>query len=529
MGPGARKRSAPVSRGRSHSNHWAHFALLTAPILVGAAGPVRGLPSSGVGTVRTSSAVPVTAVNLSRPASQNSPLLAANPDEPRLVALASRIDGPSQFGCQLHLSGDGGTTWIPARPVPTLPKGAERCYAPEIAFDAKGTLYYLFTGLHGRGNTPMGVFLTTSRDWGRSFGVPRRILGANNYSVRMGVDRERDRLHLVWLHATAEPSLGGLPPTSNPIQAAHSDDGGMTFSMPVVVSDAERPRAVAPGLALGPRGSVHVAYYDLQRDAIDYQGLEGPAWQGTWSLVVSTSGDAGGHFGPGTVIDDTIVPPERVMLIFTMPPPSLVADDKGRVYVSWWDGRHGDWDVFTARSADGARSFGRGVRMNDDPVGNGRHQYLPRLSVSDDGRLDAIFYDRRDDPENVRNHVSYTSSLDGGRSFTPNLRITTASFFSDTGSRYPIPSAEGLVEFGSRIALHSGRSGALAAWTDTRMAPRGQEHQDVFAARITLGGDAAPPSRWEVPTAAAAAGVMGVGAGLAVLVGVRLRRRRRSP
>ena len=68
------------------------------------------------------------------------------------------------FGCALEVSGDAGGTFVPANPVPTLPPGAEKCYGPEVAFDRKGTLYFLFVGLRGTGNTPMGVFLTSSSD-----------------------------------------------------------------------------------------------------------------------------------------------------------------------------------------------------------------------------------------------------------------------------------------------------------------------------------------------------------------------------
>ena len=124
------------------------------------------------------------------------------------------------------------------------------------------------------------------------------------------------------------------------------------------------------------------------------------------------------------------------------------------------------------------------VRVNDDVKGDGRHQYLPRLSVAPSGRLDVIFYDRRDDPENMRNHVYYTYSTDGGRTFAANHRLTSQSFYSDTGSGYPTRLARGLIEFGGRIALLSSGSGAVAAWTDTRLVPRFLAHQDIFATRV---------------------------------------------
>ncbi len=440
-------------------------------------------------------------------------MLEVDPTDAHFVVDASRIDGPTDFDCLLQVSGDSGRSWLPARPVPQLPPGAEHCYAPEVGFDRGGRLYYLFVGLHGLGNVPMGVFLTSSTDRGRTFSSPRLVLGPRNYSVRMVVDRgfgRRGRIHLVWLSATEDPTLGGLPQSANPILGAHSDDGGRTFSAPVVVSDPNRRRVVAPALALGRDHEVHVAYYDLGQDSRDYQGLEGPAWEGEWSIVTATSSDGGRSFNRRSAVDAHVVPPGRVMLIFTMPPPAIAADGSGRVYISWWDARNGDSDVFLSRSGDDGKSWSPALRVNDDPLSNGRDQYLPRLSVAPDGRLDVVFYDRRDDPDNVRNAVYYTNSSDQGRHFAPNVRLSSESFYSDIGTHYPIPSAAGLVEFGSRIALLASRSSSLVAWTDTRLVPRGEEHQDIFAADVDLGGRRAA-SRAPILVAGLVVGMVTVG------------------
>lgn len=434
---------------------------------------------------------PVTLVDLRTPTANNSPMLAADSTDPRFVVAAFRRDAPD-FGCGMQVSGDGGRGWVPARPVPRLPPGAEKCYAPEVAFDQAGTLYYLFVGLKGKGNNPMGVFLTSSEDRARTFRPPRLVLGPSNYQVRMAVDPTlgaRGRIHLVWLHVGAPAPLGGLPPSVNPILAKHSDDGGRSFSAPVQVSDSNRPRAVAPALAPGPDHAVHVLYYDLQENRVDYQGFEGPTWPGRWSLVSTSSYDGGRHFGPGATVDNRLVPPGRVMLIFTMPPPALVASRAGALYAAWTDARNGDPDVFMARSGGAGRAWSAPLRLNDDAVHNRRDQYLPRLSLASNGRLDAIFYDRRADRGDRHNDVSYTFSSDGGRHFSPNVKLTSEASDSQIGQRYLVRSASGLVEFGSRIALLSRPGAALAVWTDTRNTSPGLAQQDLFSAQVTLSGD----------------------------------------
>jgi hypothetical protein len=508
-----------------------HRIGLTRPALVAAAGLclVGGMlaPASSVAAADRPSVipeVPVTATDLRRAEANNSPVLAADPTQPRFVALAHRSDSP-EFSCGLQVSGDGGRGWQPAYPVPELPEGAEKCYAPEIAFDRKGTLYYLFLGLQGLGNSPMGAFLTTSTDRGRTFSPPQMVLGPQNYMVRMLIDPtvgSQGRIHLVWLRTSERPGLGSLPAGPNPIVAAHSDDGGRTFSEPVQVSDPSRPRAVAPSVALGPDRTVHVAYFDLRDDAVDYQGLEGAVWPGEWSVVVTTSTDGGETFGAGVVVDDALVPPGRVMLIFTMPPPALAADRSGRLYAGWWDSRNGNPDVFVARSLDRGRTWEAPVRLNDDPPGAGVDQYLLRLSVADNGRVDAVFLDRRNDHRNVKNDAYLTYSTDNGRSFAPNVRLTTQSSDSRIGQAYLVPSATGLVEIGSRLAILSRPTAALAAWPDTRNSTFGSTQQDVFATEVLLPGedDAGGPS-WMVFAGAAGLLVL-VAAGLVVARGRRL-------
>ncbi len=434
--------------------------------------------------VRVGEETPVTAMNLGT--ANNSPILASDPTEPRFVASANRIDAPD-FGCTLQVSGDGGRSWVPANPVVELPPRVEKCYGPEVGFDRNGVLYFLFVGLAGTGNEPVGAFLTSSSDRANSFTAPRQILGPLNFAVRMAIDPshgERGRIHLVWLHATSDPPLGGFPEPPNPILAAYSDDGGSTFSNPVQVSDPKRDRVVAPAAALGPDGSVYVAYYDLKDDARDYHNLEGPVWEGTWAMLLASSHDDGITFGKSQIVSDEIQPPERPMLIFTMPPPALVAG-RGGVCVAWTDARHGDADALMACESEPAGEWSE-VRLNDDGEGNGARQYLPRLSLSPQGRIDAVFYDRRDDPENIRNHVYYTYSVDGGRNTAPNVRLTSAQSDSRIGPQYVGPAAEGQHEIGSRLGLLSGRNGALVAWVDTRHSRALSSGQEVVAVDVQI-------------------------------------------
>lgn len=468
---------------------------------------------------------PATAMDAKTQPANNSPILRADPTDARFVVLAHRVDAP-EYVCRIQLSGDSGGTWVPAYPVPVLPERAEKCFGGEVAFDRSGRLHYVFVGLVGQGNEPMGVFLTTSADRGRTFSPPRQILGPLNFAVRMAIDATRGshgRLHLVWLHATSDPPAGGFGPPPNPIMAAHSDDGGTTFSKPVQVSDVERQRVVAPALALGSDGRVHVAYYDLLDDARDYQGLEGPVWDGKWALMVSTSANGGRTFGAGVAAEPEVTPPSRVMAIYIMPPAAIAATGRF-VCVGWSDARNGDPDVLVRCSQDRGQRWDEPQRVNDDPVGTGRWQYLPGLSIAPRGRVDVIFYDRRRDLQNINNDVLYTFSDDRGESFHQNVQLNReGSSLSQIGVQYTVASAEGQWDFGSRIALLSQDDRVVAAWTDTRNSVPHITGQDVFTTVVRLGG-----LRRDGTPASAAGGLLLLVSGLAGLVVVTTRSRKRA-
>lgn len=499
----------------------AGLAALVAGLVMSGGAVLAGGGQAGDTQPRVGTEVPVTAMNRSVGPGNNSPTLLADPGDPDFVVLANRLDAPD-FSCALHVSRDGGRGWAPLNPVPNLPDGAEKCYAPEVGFDGNGVLYYLFVGLAGNGNEPMGGFLTTSNDRGRTFSTPREVLGPLNFAVRMAIDPSvgrAGRIHLVWIKATSNPPLGGFGPPPNPILSAYSDDGGRNFSEPVQVNDRDRQRVVAPALALGSDSRVHVAYYDLGDDAVDYQGLEGPIWDGKWSLVLATSDDGGRSFAKGSVVDAAIVPPERVLLIFTMAPPALALDGR-RICAAWTDGRHGDQDAFSRCSADGGRRWSAAERLNDDQVGNGLTQSMPRLAFSPSGRLDAIFNDRRRHPANVLNYVFFTYSTDGGRTWARNVQLTRHASSSLVGQRYSNPSAQDRVEFGSRLGLLSGDDEAVAAWADTRNSRPDSTGQDVFSTTLEqLPGSPATGFQWRVVAGGA---IAAVGAGLLV-AGLRKR------
>ncbi len=428
----------------------------------------------------------------------NSPTLARNPRRPSNLVVTSRIDTPF-FSCALHYSLDGGARWLQNKGIP-LPKGEEpKCFAPDVAFSADGTLYLTFVTLEGAGNVPNAAWITTSKDGGKTLSKPVRVLGPLSFQVRLAADPVNPRrLYMTYLKGF---DVGPLKFTrlGNPIEVVRSDDGGATWTRPMRVSNGARQRVVTPNPVVGPKGQLYVLYLDLGQDRLDYeaghQGRGGPPYTGRFTLVLARSLDGGAKWAE-SVVDDRLVPIQRFVVFFP-PFPSVAVDKGGRIYAAFHDGRLGDSDVWLWSLKPGRGSWEGPTRVNDTAKRDGTSQYLPKIGVAPDGRLDVLYYDRRADriapgatgasrgragakalPRNVLNDVSLQSSLDAGKTFSRSLRLTSRSF----DSRIGFGAKEGLPDLGSRLGLISDDRFALGLWTDTRAGTAATQKQDLAGA-----------------------------------------------
>jgi hypothetical protein len=507
----------PEARGRSF---WAPVGVALVLLGVGAAllpasydEPLRVAPLGRVAPVNEG------ALELADISANNSPTVVRNPRDPRVVVVSNRIDSP-RYSCALHVSSDGGASWTQT-PLPA-PKGESVCYAPDVAFDADGTLYMSFVTLRGRGNVPNAAWLVTSKDGGRTLSVPRRVLGRLVFQVRLATDPAAPRrVYLSWVQGS-EVGVYRFSGNSAPIQTMRSDDGGTTWGAPVQASDPGRARVLAPTPRVGPDGELYVLYLDLGEDRIDYEGVHngrgGPPYTGRWQLVLARSRDRGATWQE-SVVERSLVPTER-FIAFIPPFPSLAIDRaSGRLYAAFQDGRLGDADVWLWSLRRGARSWSAPTRVNDNPRRDGTSQYLPQLSVAPGGRLDVLYYDRRRDAVlNQANEASLQSSTDAGKSFTSRLALSGRAFDSQIGFGVE----RGLPDLGSRLALLSDDARALAVWPDTRAGTRSSLKQDLARRVFAFSGPDGLDSG--ARTLLRAGGVALVLAGVAVLALGALRR-----
>ena len=81
-------------------------------------------------------------------------------------------------------------------------------------------------------------------------------------------------------------------------------------------------------------------------------------------------------------------------------------------------------DVMFARSTDAGRTFSTPHRINDDQVDHAKWHWFGTLSVAPNGRIDAVWYDMRNSPNNVTSQLFYSYSTDGGNSWSPNVAVS---------------------------------------------------------------------------------------------------------
>jgi hypothetical protein len=157
-------------------------------------------------------------------------------------------------------------------------------------------------------------------------------------------------------------------------------------------------------------------------------------------------------------------------------------------------------EVMFVRSTDGGLNFSAPVRVNDDANHQNKWHWFGTFAVAPNGRLDAVWYDTRNDPGNLLSQLFYSYSTDAGLTWSPNVAVS-AAFNPHEG--YPNQN-----KIGDYITIVSDNTGGNVAYAATfNFNPnRGQHEQDVYYVRVSPSGGATPtPTATASPTATATA------------------------
>lgn len=344
------------------------------------------------------------------------PSIAIDPNNPEHIVAAFQDNAHAAW------STDGGKHWHLARGVASTRfrvsgdvsiaydthGHAIICY---MAFDRLGTFNYW-----GHDSSRNGLFVRRSLDGGSTWGAEDIPIIQHGDGVAVPWEdkpylvaddshsRYAGNLYVGWTRWTL---------TDSEIWLSRSTDDGLSWSRPVEIDRH-------PGLPRDDNGAL-----EGFAGAVAPNGTLYVVWASDGWLQFAVSSDGGRSFSrPRDIIHTAPImfQVEDVARSNGFPQIAVDAHRKGKrpeLYVTWSDYRNGDVDVFASSSANGGRTWGPPVRVNNDPIHDGADQFFQWMAVDPtDGSVDVVFYDRRGDPHNRDATVTLARSTDGGRSFT---------------------------------------------------------------------------------------------------------------
>ncbi|HZQ70754.1 MAG TPA: sialidase family protein [Terriglobales bacterium] len=227
---------------------------------------------------------------------------------------------------------------------------------------------------------------------------------------------------------------------------------------------------IGVNVSTGPDGSVYAAWED-------YTGKK---------LLFSKSTDGGATFGPAVTVTNyrlntttffVSIPPQNIrgILPFPMTATALGGTHAGRVYVSYTDKdvTNANTNIYLRFSDDGGATWSAEVKVNDDTT-NAYH-FHNQIAVTPAGNIAISFYDTRRDSTNKKTDRYIALSNNGGVSFKPNRRITSAQ------SNETVGGADGN-QYGDYQGIYADPTGSFRmSWTDSRT---GTKNEDMFAGAV---------------------------------------------
>ena len=382
------------------------------------------------------------------PEPQNEPSVRISRKNPNRVVAAWRDFrtgvNPPLRRIGYSFSSDGGDTWSVSQLTPQIIPGAALSSDPVVAVDTAGNFYIITVSINDiTGSGELWLFKST--DEGETFNEVHEMAVSAFFE-----DKE-------WAATDLSPTSPFLNTmycswtrfsSNTTILLIKSTDEGVTWSDPVTVSDGSS----------GVQGSF---------PAVSSDGELYIVWRSSGQIRFDKSTDGGVTFGTDLTVSTA---PSAWF-------PHMAVDLSGGpfhnyIYVVWNDERNGDDDVFLSISSDGGDTWSSALRVNNDPVSNGKVQYWPSIAISELGEIVILFYDTRNTPNNNIIEAYIARSTDGGASFTNELVSTEPSSTN-------IPNSD--VRFGDYINIDFVGGNIVPVWTDERA---GGFDMDIYTGQI---------------------------------------------
>lgn len=512
--------------------------------LVGGQGMAAGQSAEG----RVTSSVRATGEDQAPTRTYGAPYLASDPENPEVIVGAT----PEMRNrtCRFMRSLDAGQTWKLMDAFPS-PQTYPFCFHTSgtstqtpVQFGRDGAVYYALNGWDnqdiGVGSDHPGtyanfsVLVAKSTNLGDSWDPvmvrdARGRTGAgqaeNNRPITgLAVDRTsaaQDIVYVAWNQSL--PQAAPAVP-SNPVVSV-STDGGRTYGEPAKMvgdywktvankPDPQKWGGGSPSLTVGADGTL----YGVFNGSASGQ----PTGTQSNSILLSKSTDRGKTFSVTEIAGPSGFYQAPAAIAW-----SPEGSAEGSLHITYEDKLAkpdlGDRDVLTRRSTDGGRTWSDAKQLNDDAASateGGHSQNNPAINVAPNGRVDAVWWDFRNDIGLFTNDAYYSYSEDNGATWSKNLRVNDRSIDRRIGVW-----SNGY-DMRQPIGVASTDKFAVFAWDDTRNADAVTQGQDVYTAVVqheALGSGTPDALRYAI---AALIGLSIVGL---ILLAVSLMSGRRRP
>jgi hypothetical protein len=438
-------------------------------------------------------AAPVTNISQQK-GNESESYVVINPTNPNNIVVFSNVD--PLVSIFRAYSMDGGVSWTSG----TVATNAACCDG-QAAFDAFGNLFLVYVNTFP---TPDEVNVILSTDSGVTFSAPRTV-GTGGQPDQPSIAVGTGSVWVNWrkngdivARGASVTGLGMWGPF-NPEQSLPNATGHYG------------------GIAVGPGpngGKVIVTYQDPATG-------EGPA---TIYVNVDADGLGVGGFGSRIMVATTnlggndIIPAEPTR--GTTAEAGLIWDATGglfnnRVYLVYTEepiNESNDTEIYLRTSTDDGMTWSGPVRVNDDPVGSIRSQFLPYITLDATSGTVAIgWYDARNDNgvpgnggtnsipnDDAEYYASY--STNGGATWSANTRLSGG--FSNAAN------AGNGIDYGDFVGVNAHGGTFVGVWADNANCDgtnaNGTLHEfDLYMGTMNIPGGPTPtptPTRTPGPT-----------------------------
>jgi hypothetical protein len=338
----------------------------------------------------------------------------------------------------VYLSTDGGKTWQPTLETKRFEDSAD----PACALGRSGLASQIAIGVTGidpetkKTRYALGVHRSTDggKTWTQQEDMPMNFQGIDRESLTIDTTQGKfgNRIYI-----TGESYVRDLSGKSrNGLAFWCSRDGGVTFEGPFKRETIANHYVLQPGnsvvLSDGTLVSVFgdLKNYDSNRDLVERNTPE----ESNAVLESITITEGGDTFSEAVKVDDFfMVWDHKDGSMSTIGMPTLAADSgdgpfRDRLYATWGDERDGRSEIRLAYSSDKGKTWSRSMVIDDvlGPPDNkkGPQNFLPTVAVNKAGVVAVTWYDRRDNPDGLGWYIRLRTSLDGGDTWLPSVRVS---------------------------------------------------------------------------------------------------------